>query len=201
MTTEISLPFSQSCENNKHAILTVLTRWLTNSESVLEIGSGTAQHATYFATKLPQLVWQSSEQSQFITNTQARIQLAALSNLPETITLDVNKKWPEASYDAIFSANTCHIMSWKSVENFLANGAKQLNNGGLLLIYGPFNYDRDYTSTSNQQFDQMLRSRDPLSGIRDFEAMQTSAQAQGLQLKEDNTMPANNRLLVWQKAR
>jgi SAM-dependent methyltransferase len=107
--------------------------------------------------------------------------------------------WPTARYDAVFSANTAHIMSWPEVECFFAGVGQALDAGGVLCLYGPFNYNRHYTSESNARFDQRLKQRDPLSGVRDFEALQALAGKAGLQLKEDYAMPANNRTLVWSK--
>lgn len=194
------LPFSQACENNKRPILEVLRRHLQGPRHVLEIGSGTGQHAVFFAESLPQVRWRPSDLPTNLPIVRERQRRAALNNLAEPIELDIDRsQWPRESFQAVFSANTAHIMSWPSVERFIPGAAAVLVPRGLLLLYGPFNYDGHYTSESNARFDQHLRQRDPQSGIRDFESVNALAQGCGLELLEDNAMPANNRLLVWQR--
>jgi hypothetical protein len=158
---------------------------------VLEIGSGTGQHAAYFAPELPHLVWQASDVAENLPGIREWI------SKPSPIELDVDKDWPEIEPDAVFSANTCHIMSWPQVERLLAGVGSLLPPGGLFALYGPFNYGGKHTSESNARFDAMLRSSDPASGLRDFEQIARLAERGGLILAEDNAMPANNRLLVW----
>lgn len=192
-------PFSQACENNKAPILAVLQRYLTSVDQVLEIGSGTGQHAVHFAAQLPQLIWQCSDQAEYLDGINAWLDWAQLPNTPPPLLLDVQQPWPVATVPAIFSANTLHIMSWELVCQFIPRAASMLVHGGWLLIYGPFNYGGTYTSDSNRQFDVWLKTRDPMSGIRDQEAVNQLAQEAGLLLQADHAMPANNRLLVWQK--
>ncbi len=200
--TDDDLPFSQACENNKRPILAVLQRHLTQPNLVLEIGSGTGQHAVFFARELPHLVWQPSDRDEYLDVVRARVGRAAVANLPAPLELDVDRQpWPIAVADAVFSANTCHIMSWRSVGHFVAGVGAMLRPGGLFLLYGPFNYGGAFTSPSNEAFDASLRRRDPNMGIRDFEAIDALAGDAELQLVEDNPMPANNRLLVWRRAR
>ena len=182
-------PFSEASERNRGPILAILRRVFNDRKRVLEIGSGTGQHAAYFSAELPHLVWQASDVAEHLPGIRQWV-----SN-PAPIELDVDKPWPEVQADAVFSANTCHIMSWPQVERmFEGIGSLQPE---VLALYGPFNYDGRHTSESNARFDAMLRARDPLSGIRDFEKVNALAQAAGLALAEDNAMPANNRLLVW----
>ena len=183
-------PFSEASERNRAPILTVLKRVLKNHRRVLEIGSGTGQHAAYFAPELPHLVWQTSDVASNLPDIRQWI------SDPTPIELDVDKPWPQIEADAVFSANTCHIMSWPQVERMFA-GIGTMKSVTTLCLYGPFNYGGKHTSDSNARFDAMLRTRDPASGLRDFEAICALATRAGLTLAEDNAMPANNRLLVW----
>ncbi len=194
------LPFSQASENNKTAILEVLTRHLGDKDTLLEIAGGTGQHAVYFANLFTFLAWQSSDIPSNVDCLNRRIVLAELDNLPPAISLDVNDKpWNCSSYDVIFTANSLHIMSADSVESFFSNVAGHINANGLLCVYGPFKYGGEFTTESNANFDLWLKERDPVSGVRDFEWVNVLAESAGLRLLEDNVMPANNQLLIWQK--
>lgn len=193
-------PFSQACQNNQDPILEKIAPLLRAPGTVLEIGSGTGQHGAYFARQLPWLHWQYSDRPENLPGIRLWQQEAGLDNLPPPIVLDVLGPWPEQSFDAIYSANTCHIMAWPMVEALFQGVERQLQAGGLLLIYGPFNYDGQFTSPSNAQFDAQLRQSDPQQGIRDQESINALAEAAGLALIEDFAMPANNRLLVWRKS-
>lgn len=195
-------PFSSACERNRAPILAVLERHLSTARRVLEIGSGTGQHAVYFAAALPWLAWQASDRAENLPGIRAWFDEAALPNTPAPIELDVGC-WPafdSAPFDAVFSANTLHIMGWPEVEAFFDGVGRVLVRGGTLVVYGPFNRDGTYTSDSNREFDAWLRRRDPASAIRDLEAVDALARGVGLQLREDIAMPANNRCLVWTKA-
>jgi SAM-dependent methyltransferase len=180
-------PFSEASERNRDPILAILQRVFRQTRRVLEIGSGTGQHAAYFSAALPHLAWQASDRAE---------------NLPgirewgvEPVELDVAGTWPDVDADAVFSANTTHIMSWPQVEKMFAGiGRLRVKT---FCLYGPFNYGGKHTSESNQRFDAMLRGRDPASGLRDFEAIVALAGKIGMALQEDNAMPANNRLLVF----
>ena len=192
--------YSEACERNKDPILSILTDAFKNIQHVLEIGSGTGQHAVYFARHLPHICWQPSDCEPYIHDIEQRIALEGPANCRTPLVLDVSQQpWPIETVDAVFSANTLHIMSWSCVEDFLAGVGKIIRSGGLLCIYGPIKYNGDYTSDSNAQFDIWLKQRDPLSGIRDFEAVDALAQAQGLKLLQDHKMPANNQLIIWNK--
>jgi len=186
-------PFSEASERNRAPILTVLKRIFANTRTVLEIGSGTGQHAAYFAAALPHLVWQASDVAEHLAGIREWVAD------PAPIELDVDKGWPEVEADAVFSANTCHIMSWPQVERMF-KGLAKMSSLETLCLYGPFNYNGRHTSESNARFDAMLRGRDPASGIRDFEAIKALAETAALGVQEDNAMPANNRLLVFRKA-
>ncbi len=195
-------PFSQACENNQQAIFTILERVFAQAQTVLEIGSGTGQHAAYFAPRLPHLIWQTSDQEEYHPGINAWLDASSAENLRRPLLLNVDMpQWPIATVDAVFSANTCHIMSWASVVNMFKQLAGVLSAGGTLAIYGPFNYDGQFTSASNANFDQWLKQRGAQQGIRDFEAVNKLASEAGMTLLEDNAMPANNRLLVWCKDR
>ena len=196
------LPFSQACENNKQPIYEVLSRHLQGTERLLEIGGGTAQHAEYFSKLFPGVAWQSSEIPANLETLNQRIDRAGLPNLPSGIALDVNDdSWPVEKFDAIFSANTLHIMASVSVVSFFYKAGAHLGETGLLLVYGPFKYGGEFTTPSNKNFDLWLKQRDPVSGIRDFEWVNSMAEGQGLRLEEDNAMPANNQLLVWKRCK
>lgn len=190
-------PYSEACERNKGPILTVLQAELTAARQVLEIGSGTGQHAVFFAAAMPWLEWQPSDLPEQHAGMRAWLAEAALPNLRAPLSLDVEGAWPAGPFDALFSANTAHIVSWPAVTALIAGAGRVLAPAGRLLLYGPFNYAGRYTSASNAQFDQWLHARDPRSGIRGFEAVDALARAQGLVLQADHPMPANNRLLVW----
>jgi cyclopropane fatty-acyl-phospholipid synthase-like methyltransferase len=193
-------PFAESCEQNRAPILEVLRIELAGKSRLLEIGSGTGQHAVYFAPEFPGLSWQTSDVVESHAGIRAWLDDTGVANALPPRTLHVCKDaWPSARYDAVFSANTAHIMSWPEVECFFAGVGQVLEAGGVFCLYGPFNYNGHYTSDSNARFDQWLRQRDPLSGVRDFDALQTLAEKAGLQFKADYAMPANNRTLVWSK--
>lgn len=193
-------PFSPSCEQNKIAIFSVLKQHLSNIKSVLEIGSGTGQHAVFFAEQFSELTWISSDQAEYIAGIKMWMDESALTNIQGPLSLDVNQEmWPITQTDAVFSANTVHIMSWRSVENMFAGIGRVLNSKGIFCLYGPFNYNGQFSSESNAHFDVWLKQRDPVSGVRDFEALQILAEKAGLTFIEDVEMPANNRVLVWRK--
>jgi len=195
-----SKPFSQACENNKAPILAVLQRVFDHSSRVLELGSGTGQHACYFAPALPHLEWQPSELSENIAGLCQWVDACNSPNLLPPLLLDVSGiEWPSASHDAVFSANTAHILSWSDAQLMIKRVAEKLPTGGIFALYGPFKYDGLYTSQSNHEFDCWLKQQHPERGIRDFEQVVAVAKSRGLMLYEDNPMPANNRLLVWVK--
>ena len=194
-------PYSAACERNRAPILGVLREAFRECREVLEIGSGTGQHAVHFAAHLPHLRWQTSDREENLPGVRAWLDEAALPNTPEPLTLDVAQRpWPEQSFDAVFSANTLHIMSWAEVELLFAGIAGCLQAGGVLAIYGPFNIDGRFTSDSNEAFDRALRAAAPHRGIRDAAAVDALAASHGLALIADHAMPANNRCRVWRRA-
>jgi SAM-dependent methyltransferase len=215
------LPFAPSCENNKDPILNVLRRHLAVSAcgasrgqhpapesaasdrqrpTVLEIGGGTGQHAVYFAEHLPHLTWQSSDVSSNVAMLNLRINAATLKNLPPAFALDVTQQdWQVDAVDFIFTANSLHIMPFTAVIEFFCQAGRVLKSDGRLCVYGPCRYQGKFTSPSNAEFDLWLKARHPLSGVRDFEALNELADGAGLRFIEDNAMPAHNQLLVWEK--
>ena len=190
--------YSESCDQNREPILAVIRDVFVDAEHVLEIGSGTGQHAVYFARHLPHLRWQTSDLPVSHASIRAWIEESRLDNVLPPLALDVvTGIWPKQAYDGIFSANTTHIMSWPMVEHMFTGSGHALRPGASLCLYGPFNYNHAYTSQSNASFDAWLKDRDPACGIRNFEDLDTLATASGLGLSADHEMPANNRLLVW----
>jgi len=198
MTNE--LPFSAPCERNKDVILDVLTPYLSKLDRVLEIGSGSGQHAVHFARANPHLLWQTSDQLSYIDGVQAQLKHANVSNALAPLVIDVNQAdWlnSESLYSAVYTANTLHIMTKDDVLAFFHGLPKVVKPDCLLFIYGPFKYAGQFTSESNYEFDQSLRSRGCGSGIKDIEIILELASQAGFGLLQDNKMPANNQLLVF----
>jgi len=192
-------PYSKACENNKEPILAILKSAFSNVSNVLEIGSGSGQHAVHFAPALPHLVWQTSDVVINHQGMMAWLNAFPADNLLPPLALDLNDEWPIARYDAIFTANTLHIVNQSLVSSFFDKTAKHLNVGGKLCIYGPFNYAGKFTSESNAEFDNWLKIKSPECGIRDFEWICEQANEAQLELVKDHEMPANNRLLEFIK--
>ncbi len=194
-------PFSQACANNQAPILDVLKTAFAHSTKVLEIGSGTGQHSVFFAPRLPHLTWQTSDLEQNHPGILAWHAQQPAANLRAPVVVDLSdaNAWPGGEVDAVFTSNTAHIVSWPLVQRMVEMVGQHLSAGGRFVIYGPFNYAGAFTSDSNRAFDAMLRQRDPLSGIRDFEEVVALAQTHSLKLLQDHAMPANNRTLVFEK--
>lgn len=199
----MSKPFSSAAERNREPILAVLKRHFAHATRVLEIGSGTGQHAVYFAPAFPNALWQSSDVAECLPGIRTWVDEAALPNIPPPLLLDINAPWPELPqelrYDAAFTANTLHIVSWEEVQRLFAKLDTMLAASTRLAVYGPFNYGGRFTSDSNRAFDGWLKQRSTASGIRNFEDVDRLANSIGLELVEDCAMPANNHLLVWQR--
>ncbi|MDA0717707.1 MAG: DUF938 domain-containing protein [Cyanobacteria bacterium] len=189
--------FSPACERNKGPILAVLQDWLPAHAKVLEIGSGSGQHAIYFCQQIAGLTWQASERQESLMDLQAQLEVQS-PTLPPAIALDVTDagQWPSQSFDAVFSANTCHIMPAAAVPHLLAGASRVLRPSGLLLLYGPFHDGGVHTAASNAAFDQHLRSLDPAMGLRDAIELVQLAQNLDLECLADLSLPANNRMLV-----
>lgn len=199
-------PFSEACERNREPILAVLREAFAAPASVrtvLEIGSGTGQHAVYFAEQLPDVTWQCSDLSEHHAGINAWIDDAPCANVLRPLALDVREAvWPimdVEAVDAVYTANTLHIMDSASVEATFRGIACIVRGGGVVVAYGPFNYQGAFTSASNARFDAILRARGVGSALRDFEVVDALARGAGLTLVRDVPMPANNRTLVWRK--
>jgi len=192
-------PYAESSEKNREPILVVLKEIFADRRRVLEIASGTGQHAVYFCRDLPHLTWQPSELPQNLSGIRAWLDEARLPNVLPPLAIDINDAiWPDIQVDAVFNANTVHIISWQEVERMFAQISRVIDPGGYVCLYGPYNYDGKFTSDSNASFDIWLKSRNPNSGVRDFEAVNELAASHGLELLRDFEMPSNNRILVWE---
>lgn len=193
-------PYSEACEQNRAPILAVIRPLFSRAGRLLEIGSGTGQHAVYFAPRMPRLVWHTSDRIENHAGILRWIENEGSDNVRPPLALDVLRdEWPQSGFDAVFSANTAHIMGDEEVEAMFRGVARVLDPGGLYALYGPFNYRGGYTSDSNRRFDQWLKRHDPRSGIKDFEVLNHLAGELGLALESDHEMPVNNRILVWCK--
>jgi Protein of unknown function (DUF938) len=196
-------PLSRSVARNRAPILDVLQKHFSRVRRVLEIGSGTGQHAVYFAPSLPNAEWQTSDVPAALPGIRSWLDAAQLPNLPPPLALDVNGPWPvrasDERYDAAFTANMLHIISWAEVQRLFTGLEDVLTADALLAVYGPFNSNGAFTSDSNRAFDEFLKRQSPTSGIRDLEAVDALAASIGFDLVADYGMPANNRTLVWRR--
>ena len=193
-------PYSESCDQNRDPILAVIQPLFSACRELLEIGSGTGQHAVFFAQQMPHLIWHTSDRRENHAGICLWLHEAGLPNTRLPLALDVSHDhWPQRQFDAVFSANSVHIMCWRDVEAMFAGVGQVLEEGGVFALYGPFNYNGEFTSESNARFDLWLKERDPLSGVRDFEALDQLARQAGMRLLNDDEMPANNRILSWVK--
>jgi len=194
------LPFSEACERNKDPILESLAPYLSEATKVLEIGSGTGQHAVHFARAYPDLSWQPTDQAQYLDGIRAQIKTHGSANIAEPSVLDVTQQpWQTnlPNYDLVYTDNTLHIMPWTAVEAFFQGLPAVCRHGTHLFVYGPFIFNGKHTSQSNQAFDASLQARGTGSGIREFTALTRLAQGNGFKFLEKHTMPANNFSLVW----
>lgn len=195
----VDKPHAPSCERNREPILAVLRDRFADRRRVLEIGSGTGQHAVHFAAAMPHLNWQTSDRAENLPGIRAWLDEAALPNTPAPLELDVAGTWPDITFDAVFSANTLHIMAWPDVQQLFARLPGVTGAGATLVVYGPFNYQGRYSSDSNAAFDQWLRERDAHMAIRDAAAVDALAERAGFALIDDLAMPANNRCRIWRR--
>ena len=196
----ISKPYAESCDQNREPIKQILAQFVEGNQTLLEVGSGTGQHAVYLAQSFPWLSWQTSELLENHAGIQAWIDDSGLANIQPPLELDANQQWPQQRYDVLFTANTIHIMSERSVMAFFENCPNCMHEQSSLLMYGPFNYQNEYTSDSNARFDDWLKQRDSMSGIKNFEWLCELGEKSGLHCTHDFEMPANNRILVWHKS-
>jgi SAM-dependent methyltransferase len=193
----VDKPFAPACERNRGPILEVLRTAFADRRRVLEVGSGTGQHAVHFAAAMPWLVWQATEVEAHLPGVRAWLDEAALPNTPPPFALDVAGAWPDGHWDAAFTANTLHIMPWAAVERLFDALPAALAPGAVLAVYGPFNVGGRFTGPGNAAFDATLRAADPARGIRDLEAVDALARRAGFGPVDVRVMPADNRCLVW----
>jgi cyclopropane fatty-acyl-phospholipid synthase-like methyltransferase len=196
----VDLLFSESCERNRFPILEVLKQVLPEAGSILEIGSCTGQHIVFFAPEFPNLNWQPSDQEEYLPGLLARIAVEGCDNILPAITLDVLGNWPPRVFDAAYSANTAHIMGWAAVRAMFGGVASHLEAGGVFCLYGPFNRNGEFTSSSNANFDRQLRARNPEMGIRDIRDLASLAERHHMTLERAIPLPANNQVLVFRKS-
>ncbi len=201
------LPFSAAADRNKDVILEKLEQIFASSRRILEIGSGNGQHAVHVTSALPHLIWQCSDLEENVPGIAARLETEGNTRTPPPLALDVaSPPWPlpakegPDAFDGMFTANTLHIMSFAHVEQFFARAGEVLGPSGQLCVYGPLKYGGKFTTDSNEAFDAQLKSWNPVSGIRDFEALDSLANSIGLALTADLAMPANNQLVVWRRS-
>lgn len=193
-------PHSDACDRNRDPILQVIKEWFIEPGEVLEIGSGTGQHAVYFAAHMPHLQWIATDRAENHAGIKAWLDEAQAPNVRGPVELDVSEeRWPVEHVDYVFSANTSHIMSWPEVEKMFAGVGRVLRPEGVFCLYGPFNRDGQFTSDSNRAFDASLKARDPNMGIRDDRALVALAKAHSLTFVADYSLPAKNRVLVWKR--
>lgn len=192
-------PYSEAANRNKDPILDVLKKYI-NSGKLFEVGSGTAQHCVYFASYFSNLTWVASDRPEYHEGINAWLYEANLSNVEGPIKFVIGEDtFPNQTFDYVYSSNTLHIMSWKECLIFFDLLGDNLKRDAYIFFYGPFNYDGQFTSESNFAFDQMLRARDPNSGIRDFSDIKYILESKGFEFINDHKMPANNRLLVFKR--
>lgn len=191
--------FSQAAENNKSPISEIIKLYIKDKSKILEIGSGTGQHVSYFSHLFPKCTWQPSDVecklslNDLITNQQ--------SNILKPISLNVSHKqaWPLCKYDLVYTANTSHIMSWPEVILMIEMVADILNDDGLFICYSPFKFKGEFTTKSNHNFDDFLKQQKSSMGIRDCEAIKDEASKNKILFLNKHDMPANNHILVFQK--
>ncbi|TLU65275.1 DUF938 domain-containing protein [Thalassotalea litorea] len=191
--------FSPSCERNKQVILEQIAARLKQHSTVFEVGSLSGQHALHFTQHRPDIRWQCSDIKPHLAPLANNIRDFGGDNLLAPVHLDLidAKTWQQTQMDCLYTANTLHIVAPALVERFFTLAQSIVKSGGTLMIYGPFKYQGQYTSSSNAEFQQWLLDRDPQSGIRDIEWIESLAANSNFSLHEDIAMPANNQLLIF----
>ena len=193
--------YSQAAENNKAPIADVMGKHLPPDASILEIGSGAGQHALHMSHTFPGITWLPTEREAVVPILRANLALYESNNIQPPLVLDLaDFTWSGDLVDAVYAANVMHIVSESLGERLVQLAAEALKPSGLLMLYGPYKYDGQFTTESNASFDQWLKDRDPASGLRDFETVIATAQGSGLTLAQDYAMPANNQMLIFERA-
>lgn len=194
-------PFSPACERNREPILKVLKEIVTPEDrKLLEIGSGTGQHAVYLAPHFPHMIWVTSDMKEKHTGIKMWLEESGAPNIIGPGAFEVGKdEFPRGNFDIVFTANTFHIMHWKECKTLMKLLGRNLSEGAQVLIYGPFNEGGNFSSPSNAEFDQWLKSQDPLMGIRNIEDIVSNMKKNGFHLSRSYEMPANNRILLFLK--
>jgi SAM-dependent methyltransferase len=193
--------YSPAAEKNKAPILEALRARLAPAERVLEVGSGSGQHALHFTEAFPELRWQPTEHPEVMSALEANLGAAGREAILPPLALDLAAgPWPAGPFDAVYAANVMHIVSVPLGDALIRGAASVLGAGGQLLLYGPYRFGGAFTTESNAEFDQWLKARDPASGVRDFEAVAAVAEASGLVLEDNRAMPSNNQLLCFRRA-
>ena len=197
----MELPFSPSADRNKEPILEVLKKVLRpEDQRLLEVGAGTGQHAVYLAPFFPKMEWTPTEVAENLPLLRERIKQNGIPNITTPFRMTVGQDdFPIRIFDVILTINTFHIMHWKECKTFIKLISGRLQEGGKVLIYGPFNYNGKFTTPSNEEFDKALREKDPQSGIRNFEDVLNAMFKNGFELLKDVEMPSNNRMLVFRR--
>jgi len=190
--------FSEACNRNQAPILAVLKEVLPDTGRVLEIGSGTGQHAAYFSRSLPDLAWQPSDLAEALPSIEAWREESGAPNLNPPMVIDLlgNNDTP-SRVDAIVCINTAHIVAWTGVERLFSIAANILEPKGVLYFYGPYRYPDHALEPSNVVFDRWLKEQNSVSGIRDYAAVESLAESKGFILGGDRSMPSNNRSIWW----
>ncbi len=192
--------YSPAAEKNKTPVLEVLRERLAPTARVLEVGSGSGQHALHFTEALPELRWQPTEHPAVMPALEANLGAAGREAILPPLALDLAAdSWPIGPFDGVYAANVMHIVSVPLGEALLRGAASVLGEGGQLLLYGPYRFGGAFTTESNAEFDQWLKARDPASGVRDFEAAAAAAEAVGLVFADNRAMPSNNQLLCFRR--
>ena len=193
--------YSKAAENNRAPIAHVMGKHLPPDASVLEIGSGAGQHALHMSHTFPGITWLPSEREAVVPILRANLALCGSKNIQPPLVLDLaDFAWSGDQVDTVYAANVMHIVSESLGERLVQLAADALEPSGLLMLYGPYKYNGQFTTKSNATFDQWLKDRDPASGVRDFEAVVATAQCTGLTLAHDYAMPANNQMLIFERA-
>ena len=192
---------AESTIRNRTPILEILKKEIEGSKKLLEIGSGTGQHAVYFSKKLPQILWQTSDRSINHESIIYWIKRYNLKNLlpPLDLEIGLNEKNINDIFDCVFSSNTSHIMSLENVKRLFALVGKILNKNGKFFLYGPFKINLEFTTKSNEDFHEKLKEENKLMGLRDIEELDIFATENNMQNHALYEMPANNYLSIWKK--